>query len=83
MLFTMAIADNKLGTIVGEIPGNMPTSYGDILYFQLPESKLMIQVSYKKFYRVDKSKDAEPIIPDYEVSAELALEKVYELIQSK
>lgn len=83
MLFTMAIADNKLGTIVGEIPGNMPTSYGDILSFQMPESKLMIQISYKKFYRVDRSKDAEPIIPDYEVSEEFALDKVYELIKSK
>lgn len=83
MLFTMAIADNNLGTVVGEIPGNMPTSYGDVLSFQMPESKLMIGISYKKFYRVDRSKDGEPIIPNYEVSAELALDKVYELIKSK
>lgn len=83
MLFTMAIADNNLGTIVGEVPGNMPTSYGDVLSFQMPESKLMIQISYKKFYRVDRSKDAQPIIPDYEVSEEVALDKVYELIKSK
>lgn len=83
MDFAMAITDNKLGIIVGDIPGNMPTSYGDVLKFQMPESKLLVQVSYKKFYRVDRSKDAEPIIPDYEVNEELALEKVYELIKTK
>ena len=32
--FATLISDNKLGTVVGEIPGNMPSSYGDILYFQ-------------------------------------------------
>jgi hypothetical protein len=80
MDFAVAVSDNKIGTIVGEIPGNMPSCYGDNLYFQTPNSKLSFSVSYKYFHRVDKSKDSEPLVPDYEVSADEALDKVYELI---
>ncbi len=81
MAFAVALQDNKLGIIVGETPGNMPSSYGDILAFQMPNSNLPITISYKKFRRVDEEKDAIPLIPDYEVDAENALDKVYELIK--
>ena len=74
MDFAVAISDNGLGKIVGEIPGNMPTCYGDKLTFQAPNSKLLCSVSYKKFYRIDRSKDNSPLIPDIEVPAEEAEE---------
>ncbi len=41
----------------------MPTAYGDKLSFQLPESKLLLGVSYKKFYRVDINKSEETAYP--------------------
>lgn len=72
MDFAVVISDNGLGKIVGEIPGNMPTCYGDKLSFQTPYSKLICGVSYKKFYRIDRSKDDSPLIPDIEVPAEEA-----------
>lgn len=81
MDFAMLIKDNNLGVIVGEPSGNLPNSYGDVLGFQLPNSKLYLNVSYKKWYRVDKTKAEEPLNPDYRVDSSNALEKVYELIK--
>lgn len=81
MDFAMVIQDNGIGKVIGEIPGNMPTAYGDKLGFQLPESKLVLSVSYKKFYRVDINKSEEPLIPDCTVNADEALEKLVEYIK--
>lgn len=81
MDFAMLVGDNDLGYIVGEASGNMPNSYGDLLTFQMPNSKLLFYISYKKWYRVDKSKADEALTPDYEVKSSKALEKVYELIK--
>jgi C-terminal processing protease CtpA/Prc len=81
MDFAMLIKDNQLGVIVGEPSGNLPDSYGDILGFQLPNSKIFLNVSYKKWYRIDKTKAAEPLTPDYEVASKDALDKVYDLIK--
>lgn len=80
MDFAMLIADNGLGTLVGEASGNLPASYGDCLYFQTPNARLCMGVSFKKWYRVDKSKNDEPLTPDYECPPEQALQKAYELI---
>ncbi len=80
MDFAMLVVDNGIGDIVGSASGNNPESYGDCLYFELPNSKLALSVSYKKWHRIDKSKSALPLLPDYEVPAGEALEKIYELI---
>jgi len=80
MDFAAIISDNKLGVVIGEIPGNMPSSYGDILQFQAPNSKLSFSISYKYFIRPDETKNSEPLIPDYEIPAEDALNKAKELI---
>lgn len=81
MDFAMLIGDNDLGAIVGQASGNMPDSYGDCLYFQMPHSKLAVSISYKRWYRLDRSRSGEPLIPDYETDSENALDKVYDLIQ--
>lgn len=81
MDFATVIQDNGIGKVIGETPGNMPTAYGDKLGFQLPESKLVLSVSYKKFYRVDINKSIEPLIPDYTVEADEAVEKLVEYIK--
>lgn len=80
MDFAMLIADNDMGVIIGEASGNLPDSYGDCLYFQMPNSKLAVSISYKRWYRIDQTKSGEPIMPDYETSSDEALQKVYELI---
>lgn len=79
MDFAMLVKDNNLGVLVGETSGNNPNSYGDVLSFQLPYSRLYLGVSFKRWFRVDKSKGTEPLIPDYQVPSSKALEKVYEL----
>lgn len=35
-------------SIVGEPSGNLPDSYGDVLSFQMPNSKLMLCVFHKR-----------------------------------
>ena len=49
--FAVVIRDNNLGIIIGEPTGNQPSSYGDILKFQLPVSGFKFSVSHKKWTR--------------------------------
>lgn len=78
--FAAVISDNRLGKIVGEISGGMPSSYGDVVWFQTPMAKLDLGISYKYFLRPDKSKADEPLIPDEITPASEALNKVYEIM---
>lgn len=89
--FSVIFKDNKIGTIVGEPTGNQPSSYGDILGFQMPNSKFIFTVSYKKFTRPDISKDDENCLePDIIVYTTIddilndrdpQMEKVLEIIK--
>lgn len=81
MDFATLLSDNGLCMVVGEIPGNMPSSYGDILYFQTPNALLTFTVSYKYFIRPDASKSDLPLVPDVQVPADDALEEALRLIQ--
>lgn len=83
MDFAMFFKDNNLGTVVGEASGNMPESYGDVLSFTVPNSKLAFSVSYKKWHRIDQSKCDEPIKPDYECKSQDALSYAKQLIVEK
>lgn len=74
MDFAMLITDNDLGTIIGEASGNSPGSYGDIVVFKLPNSGLVMQVSTKKWYRVDTECPDEFIEPDIKCESNEALE---------
>ncbi len=80
MDFTMDIMDNDLGIVVGEASGNLPDSYGDILRFQMPNSRLQFSISYKRWFRTDESKAGQPLEPDYPCPSEEAMDKAYELI---
>ncbi len=79
------VKDGKLGTIVGRPSSNMPSSFGDVLPFQLKNSKLEGQISFKKWTRPDETKDSERVLqPDIYVDySEDALNKTLELIRSK
>lgn len=64
MNFAEYVKDNHLGTIIGEPPGNAPDSYGDLSCFKLPNSGILIQLSTKKWYRIDNKEGLiEPDIP--------------------
>ena len=78
--FAMLMRDNGLGMIVGEAAGNRPDSYGDVLNFTTPNSKLAIEISFTRWFRVDKTKPGDILSPDYPCESENALTKVYELI---
>jgi len=66
--FAVVIRDNNLGTIVGEPTGNQPSSYGDILRFQLPVSGFKFYVSHKKWVRPNTDNDPEnSLYPDVEI----------------
>jgi hypothetical protein len=83
MDFTMYIMDNGLGKVVGEASGNLPDSYGDLLHFDIPNSKLAFTVSFKRWFRIDESKAGQPLEPDYPCDPNEALEKAYEIILEK
>ena len=74
MDFAMLIKDNGLGKIVGQPCGNLPASYGQVVSFCLPKTGLYMQVSMKKWYRVDMTKNGEPLYPDMECPEDKALE---------
>jgi hypothetical protein len=83
MDFATLLSDNGLCMVVGEIPGNMPSSYGDILYFQTPNARLAFTVSYKYFIRPDAAKSDLPLLPDLQVPAHDAMEEALRLIHKK
>jgi len=62
--FAMLLADNDLAIHVGQAPGNLPDCYIDLLQFQLPNSGLRVDVSWKRAYRIDESKRGLPLAPD-------------------
>lgn len=80
MLFPEMIQDNGLGKIIGESPANNANGYGDIAYFSLKESGLMIQISTKKWYRIRTEQPDDYITPDYPCNSEDVLETLYGII---
>ena len=62
--FALLLADNDLAVHVGQAPGNLPDCYIDLLQFQLPNSGLRVDVSWKRAYRIDESKRGLPLVPD-------------------
>lgn len=55
--FATVVQDNGIGTVVGEPTGNAPSSWGDVLAFTLAESGLSYRLSFKRWYRPDRSRD--------------------------
>lgn len=66
--FAVIVRDNSIGKIIGEPTGNQPSSYGDVLKFQTPNTGFIFQVSYKKWVRPITDNDPEDsLYPDVEV----------------
>ncbi len=65
MDFAMIVQDNGLGYIVGEPSANEVDGYGDVALFSLPNSGILMQISTKKWYRIDESNPDQYVMPDY------------------
>jgi hypothetical protein len=61
LLVTSAI-DNGIGKVIGEKSTYKPCSYGDILSWMLPNTKIQGGISHKIFNRLDENKCNEPYI---------------------
>lgn len=81
MLFPQYIKDNGLGSIIGEAPGNDPNGYGEIAMLKLPYSQLYMQISTKRFFRIDQSTDEFLIEPNIPCDSEMAVDVFYETIK--
>lgn len=62
------VQDGKLGTVIGYPSANSPSCYGDVLSFQLKNSGIKGQVSFKRWLRPDTSADQRMLRPDVPVS---------------
>lgn len=58
------VQDGKLGTVIGYPSANSPSAYGDVLSFQLKNSGIKGQVSYKRWLRPDTNADQRILHPD-------------------
>ena len=61
------VQDGRLGKVVGSPSANAPSSYGDILMFQLKNSKIYGSVSHKQWLRPDASQNQTELVPDVQV----------------
>ena len=82
MLFAEYIKDNRLGTMIGEAPGENVTGYGELSIFSLPNSKLLFAVSSKHFFRIDKTARENQLIPDIACSSGDALNVLLKTVKS-
>ncbi|MDE7400834.1 MAG: S41 family peptidase, partial [Clostridia bacterium] len=80
MDFAMLIQDNRLGSVIGEPPANAVNSYGEITYFYLPNTGLYVQISTKKWYRIDGTNTDEYVMPEYPCESKKSFDKLYEII---
>ena len=82
MDFAMLIKDNGIGKLVGQPCGNLPASYGQVVHFHLPKTGFYMQISMKKWYRVDMTKNGEPLYTDIECPEADALDILINQIES-
>ncbi len=79
MMFPQYVKDNHIGKVIGETPANDPNGYGDVVNFFTPNSRIFMQISYKKFVRIDEDTSEKYIEPDYLCDSEDVMEKLYSL----
>ena len=79
MMFPQMIKDNGLGKVIGQAPANNPNGYGDVVRFYMPNSRIYMQVSYKKFHRVNQKTTEKYIEPDYPCDSDEVFDVLYSL----
>jgi len=65
--FAAAIKDFGIGTIIGEETGGTFPHFGDVISFQLPNSKINGGCSYTEWHRWNETDPGRGITPDYEM----------------
>lgn len=80
MMFAEYIADNSLGTIIGEAPGNAANSCGDITIFRMSESGLYLTCSTKIFTRADADNPELIVAPDIPCEKSAAFDVLLESV---
>lgn len=81
--FAVTLRDNNLCKVIGMQPGSKPSTFGDMLQFQLPNSKLMFTTTYKFYERPDITKNGdETLVPDMLINSDKALDSVYDQIKN-
>ena len=75
------VRDAGLGTIIGEPSSNMPSAYGDIIYFALDNSHVWGTISHKRFIRPDGKNEERMLVPDIQTEPENALEEALAYLQ--
>lgn len=58
------VRDGGHGVLIGEPSSNMPSAYGDILYFSLENSHVKACISHKQFIRPDEANTERMLAPD-------------------
>ena len=80
--FAWAFKAFGAGTVVGEEAGGMGVSFGDLVPYTLPVSRLFCTISYKRFWQHGADEeDIHGALPDYVVASQEALEKALQLIR--
>ena len=62
--FAAMVKDHDAGVIMGENTGGLPSTYGDIIRDELPNSELGLGISYKYFLRPAGFDNGKPILVD-------------------
>lgn len=79
VLFANAFKCYKLGKIVGEETGGQKITYGDIITVNLPNSKIDVDISFKKFVLPCADETSGGVTPDIQIPAGEALDYVLKL----
>ena len=78
--FSWTFKEFGMGKVVGEETGGVNVSFGDVIYYEMPNSGLIASVSLKKFWQYNADENhIHGTIPDYCVPRENALSKALEL----
>jgi len=64
-MFASAFQCFEVGTIIGTETGGLTVCFGDLYFYDLPETEFNMSLSHKKFYQVCGKDDRRGIIPDY------------------
>jgi C-terminal processing protease CtpA/Prc len=70
VMFATTVKDYSIATLIGEESGGLATSYGDIYSFTLPNTRLSVGVSHKRFVRPSGEDDGRGVIPDHVVEGD-------------
>lgn len=68
------VRDGGHGVLIGEPSSNMPSAFGDILYFSLENSHVNACISHKQFIRPDEANTERMLVPDIQTDPQDAYE---------